>query len=314
MKDKKALVIGSLNYDIILKQKRLPNKGETYVVDGGVTTCGGGKGANQAVQCSKMDVKTMMFGAVGKDVFGDYICEQLLQYGVDISLVKRSEESTGLGINNVLEDGSLYANIVPGANYSLKEDDIDKIEHEIMQSQVIIFQLEIPIRVVEHAIKIANKNNCYIILNAAPPKILSEKTLRNVDCFILNESEASFYLHKPINSLSDVLLQCGELYKKSKELVIITLGEKGCLLCNDKEKIYLPARNVQAIDTTGAGDSFVGTFAAKLIEGVNYLEAAIYATIAASLTVTEIGSQIAMPYKAVVEEIYKKEQPQVIYY
>jgi ribokinase len=311
--ESRILVIGSLNYDIILEQERLPEKGETYTVDR-VTTGGGGKGANQAVQAAKMGIKTTMFGALGQDPFGDYLHRQLAAYGVDTSLIKWVSESTGLGINNVLRDGSLYANIVRGANHALTKGDITNLEAEIAKSAIVIMQLEIPIDVTETAIKLARKHDCYVILNAAPALPISANALSMVDCLIVNEKEASYYVKAPISQVEDALACCPALHEKIRDLVIITLGVNGSVLYDGKNKVFIPIRKVQAVDTTGAGDSYVGAFAAKIVTGTPYVEAAVNATLASSITVTRPGSQVSMPTARDIQALDVKESPQPIYY
>jgi len=312
-KENMITVIGSLNYDIILKQKRLPNKGETYTVDSVTTSCGG-KGANQAVQCSRMGVKTALLGAIGNDIYGDFLYKQLKKCGVEVKDIKRTNESTGLGINNVLADGSLFANIVRGANFTVSKEDIDRAEEQIAKSKIVILQLEIPTEVTEYAVSIASKHKCYIILNVAPAKVITDTTFSKVNCLIVNENEASFYIGKPITDLSSALWGCEELYKKVKNIIVITLGEKGSLLFNGKDKIHVSARKVNVADTTGAGDSYIGSFAAKLLNGAGIVQATIFGNIAASITITKTGAQTSMPSMEEVQSILKKESLKVTYY
>ncbi|SIQ42574.1 ribokinase [Halanaerobium kushneri] len=306
-KDNSIVVIGSLNYDILLKQKRLPKLGETYTVDS-VKTGGGGEGANQAVQCRKMGIETYMLGSVGKDVFGDYLVNKLKNYNVNIDYIKRNSKITGLGINNILDDGSLYANIVQGANFSLKKNDLEKFENQIKKSKVMLLQLEIPTSIVELAIDLAAKHDCYIILNAAPAKEVSKDTLKKVDCLIVNEVEASYYCNKDIEDIKSAMEKHHELLNMIKEVLIITMGSKGSCLFYEDNKIHIPALKVKAVDTTGAGDTFVGVFASKLIEGYNYVEAIKYASAASSITVQKHGAQEIMPYKSDIDNIFSNNK------
>lgn len=312
-KEEKILVIGSLNYDIILEQQRLPEKGETYTVDR-VTVGSGGKGANQAVQAAKMGVHTKMFGALGNDLYGDHIQTQLTAYGVNTELIKRTTESTGLGINNVLPDGTLYANIVRGANYCLTKQDIDLIDAELATCKLVIFQLEIPSETTEYAISRARQHGCYIVLNAAPAMAISTEALQQVDCLIVNEKEASYYLNRPIKTVEDALCECGNLQKKIRDILVITLGENGSLVYNGTSKILLPSRRVTAVDTTGAGDSYTGVFATQLLAKKELLEAARLATLAASITVTKPGSQQAMPNLRELLALANREKLEPVFY
>ncbi len=295
MKEKKAVIIGSLNYDIILKQKRLPKIGETFVADS-ITMCGGGKGANQAVQLSKLGGKAFMAGCVGNDKFGDELLSNLQKNNVNIDNIKLSKENnTGMGIVNVFDDGKLIATITRGANYDITNSDIDKIKDEIINAKIIILQMEIPIEVIEYVINLASKHDVYIILNAAPACDIREDVLSKVNCLVVNETEASFYLNKEINDIKSSMDNCEELYRKIKDLLIITLGENGSLLYDGKEKLHIKARKAEVIETTGAGDSFIGAFAYKLLNDSSYKEAAEFASLVSSITVTKIGAQDSMP-------------------
>ena len=295
MKEKKAVIIGSLNYDIILKQKRLPKIGETFVADS-ITMCGGGKGANQAVQLSKLGGKAFMAGCVGNDKFGVELLSNLQKHNVNTDNVKLSEKNnTGMGIVNVFDDGKLIATITRGANYDITNSDIDKIKNEIISAQIIILQMEIPIEVIEYVINLASKHDVYIILNAAPACEIKEEVLSKVNCLVVNETEASFYLNKEINDVKSSIENCEELYGKIKDLLIITLGENGSLLYDGKEKLHIKARKAEVTETTGAGDSFIGAFAYKLLNDSSYKEAAEFASLVSSITVTKIGAQDSMP-------------------
>ena len=295
MKEKKAVIIGSLNYDIILKQKRLPKIGETFVADS-ITMCGGGKGANQAVQISKLGGKAFMAGCVGNDKFGEELLSNLQKHNVNTDNVKLSEKNnTGMGIVNVFDDGKLIATITRGANYDITNSDIDKIKNEIISAQIIILQMEIPIEVIEYVINLASKHDVYIILNAAPACEIKEEVLSKVNCLVVNETEASFYLNKEINDVKSSIENCEELYGKIKDLLIITLGENGSLLYDGKEKLHIKARKAEVTETTGAGDSFIGAFAYKLLNDSSYKEAAEFASLVSSITVTKIGAQDSMP-------------------
>ena len=295
MKEKKAVIIGSLNYDIILKQKRLPKIGETFVADS-ITMCGGGKGANQAVQLSKLGGKAFMAGCVGNDKFGEELLSNLQKHNVNTDNVKLSEKNnTGMGIVNVFDDGKLIATITRGANYDITNSDIDKIKDEIINAKIIILQMEIPIEVIEYVINLASKHDVYIILNAAPACKIKEEVLSKVNCLVVNETEASFYLNKEINDIKSSMDNCEELYRKIKDLLIITLGENGSLLYDGKEKLHIKARKAEVTETTGAGDSFIGAFAYKLLNDSSYKEAAEFASLVSSITVTKIGAQDSMP-------------------
>ncbi|MGE5604858.1 MAG: ribokinase [Bacteroidota bacterium] len=257
MKENIITVIGSLNYDILFKQKRLAQKGETITADS-VTFASGGKGANQAVQCAKLGVQTYLVGAVGKDAFGEYLIEQLRKYGVNTDYIQITGENTGIGVNNIMPDGSLIATISTGANFTIGKQRIDEVEPLLARSKIVVLQMEIPNSVVEYAIMKAKTNGCFIILNAAPAKPISDQALSAVDCLVLNEPEASFYSGASIKDLESAEQNCEKLFTKIRKLLIITLGENGSLLYDGKTKIHIKAKKVSVIETTGAGDSYIG--------------------------------------------------------
>jgi ribokinase len=294
MSDGIVTVVGSMNFDIIFKQKKLPAIGETYSADS-ISFCSGGKGANQAVQCAKLGLNTYMVGKVGNDYFGEVLKQNLTKYGVDTTYISTDSTNTGIGVVNAIEDGSLVATIAKGANYSLTPNDIDQAETIIANSKVVILQLEVPTEVVEYTIKKAKKYNCYVILNGAPASEISEEALKLVDCFVVNESEASFYAGKEVSSYQDAEKVCELLHAKVGQHLIITLGADGSLIFDGAEKLYIPPNKVKVVETTGAGDSYIGAFAYGKINGMNLREAGNFASKVSSLTVLNIGGQDAMP-------------------
>ncbi len=261
MQEQYISVIGSLNYDILMKQQRLPLKGETYTADS-VTYEGGGKGANQAVQCAKLGVPAYMIGKVGRDNFGDILLDKLTTYGVRTDYLERSDRDTGLGIVHVLEDGSVYASIITGANDDIWFEDIDKNEAVIFGSKIIILQMEIPIPIVEYVIHKASERGVYVILNAAPAKAIDLEALKKASCLVVNETEASFYAGEEIFDEVTAIKHAGKLTALTEGLVIITLGKNGSLLCSGGQCVLVPAVKVEnVVETTGAGDSYIGAFA-----------------------------------------------------
>lgn len=298
--DKIITVIGSANYDIILKQERLPQIGETYIVDH-IEFSSGGKGVNQATQCSKLGVDTYFAGTIGNDAYGEHIYNSLKKHNVNLDYLERVENTTGLGIVNALKDGSVYANIFAGANGEITIDRLNKMKPLLEKSAIVIFQLEIPIEVVEAGILLAKECKCFVILNGAPANTISEEVLRKVDCFVVNEPEASFYANQHIFDKESARLHVSLFDSLFDRLLIITLGENGSILYDKKNIVHIPAQKVKAIDTTGAGDSFIGAFAYKLLDDSDYIEAAKFAAQVSAITVTKIGTQESMPSK---DEIY----------
>ncbi|SCP97645.1 ribokinase [Anaerobium acetethylicum] len=300
MADGYISVVGSLNYDILMKQERLPMQGETYTADS-VSYEGGGKGANQAVQCAKLGVPTYMIGKVGSDNFGDILLEKLDGYGVHTDYVGRSSLNTGLGIVHVLNDGAVYASIITGANFDMTQEDIRQMEDIIFNSRIIILQMEIPVGIVEMIIKKAREHGVYVILNAAPAKEISKEALQRVDCLVVNETEASFYAGEEIKDAETARQHAHKLTELTNGTVIITLGKNGSILCDGNSCTFIPSVKVDAIETTGAGDSYIGAFAYGKYNGKSDEEACRFAARIAAVTVTKIGAQGAMPYLEEIE-------------
>ena len=212
----KITVIGSLNYDVILKVDRLPYKGETMAVDNS-TFSAGGKGANQAVQTAKLKTPTYMVGCVGTDASADFLVCTAKQYGVDTRFIRKVEGSSGMGIIHALEDGSVYASIVRGANFQIKKEDIDKAMPALKESKVCILQNEIPVPMIEYGIDKAKEAGCIVVLNAAPAIELPDEYLAKVDILVVNEVEASFYCKETVDSVDKAKEEIKKL--KSKRFI-----------------------------------------------------------------------------------------------
>ncbi|MCD8090231.1 MAG: ribokinase [Clostridiales bacterium] len=300
----KITVIGSLNYDVILKIPRLPQCGETLPVKSAVFSAGG-KGANQAVQASKLGVETYMVGCVGEDVQGDYLVKTTEKYGVNTKYIRRCSESTGMGVVNALESGEVYACIVRGANFAITRADVDAAEEALKESETAIFQLEIPGEINEYAIDKAKKCGCRVLLNAAPAAEISEESLKKCDILVVNEVEAAFYLKEKIETSEQA--EKGALYLSEKygADIIITLGSLGSVVCEDGKTTFIPSKKVNAVESTGAGDSFIGAVGYALIEGMSLTEACKFATCCSAITVCKPGGQPAMPTLDEVKETYK---------
>ena len=189
MKDK-ITVIGSLNYDIILKISRLPYKGETLPANEAAYSAGG-KGANQAVQAAKLHTPTYMVGCVGTDAAADFLVSTAKQYGVNTDYIRKVPGSSGMGIINAIDDGSVFACIVRGANYEITKQDIDHAMPALKESKVCILQNEIPVEMIEYAIDKAKEAGCIVVLNAAPAIELKDEYLAKTDILVVNEVEAA---------------------------------------------------------------------------------------------------------------------------
>lgn len=292
-------VIGSLNYDVILKISRLPMAGETLPAESAKCSAGG-KGANQAVQAAKLGIKTYMVGCVGEDAHGDYLLQTAGKYGLDITYVRRTDVPTGMGVVNAVEDGSVFACIDRGANFAVTKADIDAAEPALRESAIVILQMEIPQEINEYAIEKAKEFGCKVLLNAAPAAEIPERYLRMCDILVVNEVEAAFYLKTDLTSIDQAKEGAARLAENYGTDVIVTLGKAGSVVSDGGRLSFIPAREVKAIETTGAGDSFIGGVGYALIQGMSLTEACAFATACSAVTVCRLGAQDSMPTLAEV--------------
>ena len=290
---KKIVVIGSLNIDLVLSVEEFPKPGET-INSLNYKEVPGGKGANQAAAASKLDAKVAMIGKVGADEHGEILLNTLDKYGVDTKHIKK-EGTTGKAFIHVNSEGENNIVLVPGANHKMTKEDIDTNLGLIQESDLLILQMEIPIPVVEYALKIGKKLSKKIILNPAPAQKIDRNLLKNVHTLIPNESELEILTGLPVESKEQIEEAAKSLIALGVNQVIVTLGSKGSLLVDKNTTQYVPALKVDAVDTTAAGDSFVGAYSSKLIEGYTAYDAAVFATKVAAITVTREGAQSSLP-------------------
>lgn len=292
--NKKITVIGSLNYDVILKIPRLPFKGETLTANGAAFSAGG-KGANQAVQAAKLKTPTYMVGCVGTDASADFLVNTAKEYGVNVDYIRKVPGSSGMGVINAVEDGSVYACIVRGANFEVTKEDVDNAMPILKESGVCILQNEIPVEIIAYAIDKAKEAGCIVVLNAAPAIELPKECLSKVDILVVNEVEAEFYCHEKIDSVEKAKTEIKKMAEKYNNNVIFTLGKDGAVAYENGTIEFIPAMKVDAIETTGAGDSYIGAVSHSIIEGKSLIEACKFATKCSAITVCRMGAQPSMP-------------------
>ena len=298
------LVIGSLNYDMFLKVQRMPVIGETYPADG-MSVSGGGKGANQAVQCAKLGMKTYMAGAVGNDSMGEYLRAGIEKFGVDTTYLRTSSEPSGLASIYVFLDAKVCSAIVRGANFDFTRADIDALAPLMQEVFAVVLQLEIPLDIIDYIAAKAHEAGAKVILNAAPAHPLSDETLKLCDVFMANEVEATFYTGKSIVTVEDAQANIGAFCEKYGFDAIFTLGEKGSVGCCGGEVRHVACVKANAVETTGAGDSFAGGFIKGIHSGLDFWRAADFAAHCSAVTVANVGGQDSMPTLAQVEQYLK---------
>lgn len=289
-----VLVVGSINMDLVSYSNRIPNVGETLLGNRFVTAPGG-KGANQAMAAARLGSKVTLIGAAGNDSYGNQLLDYLQENGVNISQVKRVPTTTGVALINVDARGNNQIVVVPGANFELTPEDLDKYLKVFAETDVVVLQLEIPMATIGKAIELANKYNKPVVLNPAPAQELPKEWLGQIDYLVPNEHEASLLGGKA----EDFYLT---LRQKIKNTLIVTMGEKGVSYTANGEFENVPAYKVQAVDTTAAGDAFIGGFSTALAEGNDIRKAVEFASAVAALSVTKEGAQTSLPLRKDVEE------------
>jgi ribokinase len=297
------VVVGSSNTDLLTKVDRLPKLGETMI--GKHFHVGfGGKGANQAVMAAKLQANVTMVTKLGNDIFGKETLNNFKNYNINTDFVYFCDVSSGVAPIFVDDKGNNFIVIVPGANWELSIDDVHKAEDIIVKADILICQLEIPVETTLEALRIAFNKGATTILNPAPAMELSEEIYKYVSVIAPNEIEASMLTNIDIDSVDDARKAATSLNKKGAKNVIITLGSRGVLTYSEGNFNVIAPIKVNAIDTTGAGDAFIGAFAYFYAKSKNILESAKFANIAAGLSVTKLGTQTSFPELSDIEKIF----------
>ena len=305
---KKALVIGSLNMDMTVKVEELPKLGETIFGNDFYESCGG-KGANQAVAVSKLGMKTEMIGMVGKDSQGEKLIQNLNKYGIISDNVIKSDELTGRAIITVDRKGDNNIIVIPGSNFKITKEHIQDKQDVIASSDVVILQNEIPSETVEFSLLKAKELGKITIFNPAPARKLSEKVFNNTDYLILNETEMEEIFEIEFNDKEYTEKISGKKKEYGIKNIILTLGDKGSILFSEDNNIKkYDVYKVKAVDTTAAGDSFIGAFTMKICEIGNPDEAIKYATAVSAIVVTRQGAQDSIPTREEIEKFIEENK------
>jgi ribokinase len=287
----KIAVVGSSNIDLITFTESFPRPGET--IFGQKFDLGfGGKGANQAVAARLCGAEVQMVARVGNDLFGPATVRNFESFGIDTSHVRILEGvSSGVAPIFVEPNGQNRIFVVKGANDQLRPADIDEAAPGLRQADCIILQFEIPLETVYATIRFARKNGIRCIVNPAPglPADLGE--IKAADYFVPNETEAETISGLPVRNLEEARACARYFIEQGMSRVIITLGSNGALLAGPSQMEQIPSIRVEAVDTTGAGDAFIGSFATFLSEGLTEMEAIRRACIYAALSTTRVGTQ-----------------------
>jgi ribokinase len=309
----RVAVVGSANIDLTTFADRFPKPGET--IFGQRFDLGfGGKGANQAVAARLCGADVFMVARVGSDLFGPATIENFKKLGIDTSHVKQVEGlSSGVAPIFVEPNGQNRILVVKGANDALKPADVDAAADMLKAVDCIVLQFEIPLETVYYTIAFARKHGIRCLLNPAPGQAVEMGELNGLDYFVPNESEAETITGIAVRNVDDARKCAEKLVGDGIRRVIITLGSKGSLLAGRDLDEHVSAFTVQSIDSTGAGDAFIGSFAVFLAEGAQELEAVRRANLYAGLSTTGVGTQKSFYNRKRFDEQWKLQSPDRTY-
>lgn len=287
------VVFGSLNMDLVVRVPHAPGAGETLQARGFLTNPGG-KGANQAVACARQGARVCMVGRVGHDNFGAALRATLAADGIDVRHVGTAGETSGIAVIVVDDDAQNRIALVAGANALLGPDDADTVR-ELTTARLLLLQCEVPMAAIVRAATITHEGGGTVVLNPAPVCRLPEALWRLVDVLVVNEIEAATLADMLVNDVGSAGKAARALRKRGPAISIVTLGSEGVVVADLQGCRHFAALPVQAIDTTAAGDTFIGALCAAHVAGES-IDAAIARGIqAAALCVTRCGAQLSIP-------------------
>lgn len=297
------LVVGSLNADLVVRAPRFPAPGETISGED-LAIIPGGKGANQAVAAARQEAQVSMLGRVGSDSFGPTLTDNLQQNHVDTTYVLTDSSATGTAIIVVDANGQNSIVLSPGANGKVTSVDVDTFPFQ--DADMLLLQFEIPLETVIHAASVARQYGLRVILNPAPARSIPDSLLADVDILVPNESELQLLSGQPVTDTDSAESAAQALLEKGVRTVIVTLGANGALLVTDEKTTHVPTFKVEVVDTTAAGDAFIGGLAAALLKGKPLEEAVRYGNASGALAATKFGAQPSLPSRDEVERLLRR--------
>jgi ribokinase len=293
-----VVVIGSINMDLVARAVRLPAPGETLVAHGALLIASGGKGANQAVAAARLGARTSLIARVGDDEFGRALRRNLEHEGVDCRGVGATANcSSGVAMIVVDDAARNTIVVVPGANGLVTRSDIDAQLRMLSSASVVVLQMEIPFDTIGYAMAKAHSMGTKVLLNPAPAQPLPDDLMAYVDFLVPNETEASILTGMVVDSVESAKRAAEVLCARGAACVIITLGAQGVVAATNGAIQHYKSRDVRAVDTTGAGDTFIGGLCAGLVEGQDLAHAIALGQAAAAIKVTRMGAQASTPYR-----------------
>ena len=289
------IVFGSINMDLVVYSDKQPTKGET-ILGNSFETFQGGKGANQAVAVAKLGLPVSLIGKVGNDVFGDELLENLNRETVDTSMIVRHEGPSGVAFIYVFEQTSEnHIIVISGSNKEVKSNQIS--DKELSTSDVLISQLEVPPSEIEDLFIRAKNSGTYRMLNAAPALEISKNLIRETDLLVMNESELENLSERSVDNenIDSIAEAIKVLNLKTTQSIAVTLGSKGVYVYTNQKGDFINGHKIEAVDTTGSGDCFIGALATHYLKSNDLLDSVNFANKAAALSVTKRGASASMP-------------------
>lgn len=297
MENKKIIIVGSSNMDMVVKTDHIPVPGET-VLSGAFFMNPGGKGANQAVAVARLGGEALFISKMGNDVFGKQFSQLFSNEGIDTSFIVSDEDlPSGVALITVDKSGENSIVVASGANAHLFSNDIERALPQIAQCNILLVQLEIPMETVNYVVKFAAEKGVKVILNPAPANTLTPELLKCVYILTPNKTEAAMISGINVNSIETAKKAAKIIYSQGVKNVVVTMGSLGAVICKEGKCTVVTATQVETIDTTAAGDVFNGALAVAVSEGKDLEQAVDFACLAAAISVTRLGAQSSIPYR-----------------
>jgi ribokinase len=297
MENKKIVVVGSSNMDMVIKTDHIPAPGET-VLSGSFFMNPGGKGANQAVAVARLGGEALFISKTGNDVFGKQFSQLFSDEGIDIRyLLSDDDLPSGVALITVDKAGENSIVVASGANAHLHSNDMNSALEQIAKAEILLVQLEIPLDTVEFVVKYAARNGVKVILNPAPANTLSQELLESVYILTPNKTEASMISGMDVENIEDAQKAAQLICSKGAKNVVVTMGPLGAVICKEGRCTVVTAPKVETVDSTAAGDTFNGALSVAVAEGKELEDAVNFACEAAAISVTRLGAQSSIPYR-----------------
>lgn len=303
-----VVVVGSTNFDLVVKADRLPQEGESMMVKD-LQFFPGGKGANQAVAVARMDAKASFLSCVGQDIIGDFLIRNLESSGIETRWVKRTpQRSTGCAFIMIFPDGNNCISVDPSANLELTPADVERAREGIERADAIGSVLEVSLEVVEAAFRMARKAGKLTVLDAGPPRECPPEILQLADIVSPNETELGKLTGTNISSRESAREAAEKLIAQGVGTVVLKLGEDGSMLVTPHGAEHFPACKINAVDPTAAGDAFTAAFIVEYAARGSMADAIRFANGAGALTAMKLGAQSSLPTRQEVEDFVARQR------